>query len=57
MTTVSLLPTHNKRILIMTGLEESVMLMTMMEVSVCIMVDTSNGSIVPKSSEYAPSTC
>ena len=33
-TTVSLLPTHNKRILIMTGLEESVMLMTMMEVSV-----------------------
>ena len=52
-TTVSLLPTHYKRILITMGLEESVMLMTMMEVSVSIMfllVDTSNGSIVPKSS-------
>ena len=57
-TTVSSLPTHNKRILIMMGLEESVMLMTMMEVLVSIMflvVDTDNGSIVPKSSEYTPS--
>ena len=55
MTTVSLLPTHNKRILIMTGLEECVMLMTMMEVSVSIMfllVDTDNGH-----PEYTPSTC
>ena len=33
-TTVSSLPTHYKRILIMMGLEESVMLMTMMEVLV-----------------------
>ena len=35
-TTVSSLPTHYKRILIMMGLEESVMLMTMMEVLVSI---------------------
>ena len=58
MTTVSLLPTHYKRILIMMGLEESVMLMTMIQVLVSIMfllVDTDNGSIVPKSSEYTPS--
>ena len=33
-TTVSSLPTHYKRILIMMGLEESVMLMTMIQVLV-----------------------
>ena len=57
-TTVSLLPTHYKRILIMMGLEESVMLMTMIQVlvSMFLLVDTDNGSIVPKSSElYTPS--
>ena len=42
-TTVSSLPTHYKRILIMMGLEESAMLMTMIQV----LVDTDNGSIDP----------
>ena len=38
-TTVSSLPTHYKRILIMMGLEESVMLMTMIQVSVSVRIE------------------